>query len=128
MAKNAIPDPLEPGHIDGQNPATPERMPGHTGYYDDANPKTNGPNEERAGGKPAFLFQSGEWSAITLDSSGQNLPAREPGWILKQYFTLGVRNAAPTGVIPEQAIRRVSIDGFYVWRTSSGDRRTGTAP
>jgi hypothetical protein len=25
-----MPDPLEPGHIPGQNPATPERMPGHT--------------------------------------------------------------------------------------------------
>ena len=25
-----MPDPLDPGHIPGQNPATPERMPGHT--------------------------------------------------------------------------------------------------
>jgi hypothetical protein len=25
-----MPDPLAPGHIPGQNPATPERMPGHT--------------------------------------------------------------------------------------------------
>ena len=33
--KAIIPDPLKPGHIQGQNPATPERMPGHTGYYDD---------------------------------------------------------------------------------------------
>lgn len=24
------PNPLEPGHIPGQNPNTPERMPGHT--------------------------------------------------------------------------------------------------
>lgn len=24
------PDPLEPGYIPGQNPATPQRMPGHT--------------------------------------------------------------------------------------------------
>ena len=24
------PDPLEPGHIPGQNPNTPERLPGHT--------------------------------------------------------------------------------------------------
>lgn len=26
----ATPDPLEPGHIPGQNPNTPERLPGHT--------------------------------------------------------------------------------------------------
>jgi len=25
-----MPDPLAPGHIPGQNPATPQRMPGHT--------------------------------------------------------------------------------------------------
>jgi hypothetical protein len=28
-------DPLEPAHIQGQNPATPERMPGHTQVHDD---------------------------------------------------------------------------------------------
>jgi hypothetical protein len=33
MAKDT-PDPLKPAHIPGQNPATPERMPGHTGYYE----------------------------------------------------------------------------------------------
>jgi hypothetical protein len=26
----AMPDPLEPGHIPGQNPNTPQRLPGHT--------------------------------------------------------------------------------------------------
>jgi len=31
----SIPDPLEPGHIQGQNPATPERVPGHTQVHDD---------------------------------------------------------------------------------------------
>ena len=29
------PDPLKPGKIPGQNPNTPERMPGHTGFYED---------------------------------------------------------------------------------------------
>ena len=29
------PDPLKPGKIQGQNPNTPERMPGHTGFYED---------------------------------------------------------------------------------------------
>lgn len=28
-----IPDPLDDGHIEGQNPHTPERVPGHTRYY-----------------------------------------------------------------------------------------------
>lgn len=27
------PDPLASGNIEGQNPATPERAPGHTAYY-----------------------------------------------------------------------------------------------
>jgi hypothetical protein len=30
------PNPLEPAHIPGQNPNTPQRMPGHTGYYSPA--------------------------------------------------------------------------------------------
>ncbi len=34
MAKKRGPDPLEPGHIPGQNAATPQRMPGHTRHYD----------------------------------------------------------------------------------------------
>ena len=27
------PNPLKPAHIPGQNPNTPERMPGHTTYF-----------------------------------------------------------------------------------------------
>lgn len=47
-----VPDPLKPAHIPGQNPNTPERMPGHTGYYDyegseqDKPAKKNVPQEE----------------------------------------------------------------------------------
>ena len=34
MVQNeSLPDPLADGHIEGQNPATPERLPGHTRYY-----------------------------------------------------------------------------------------------
>jgi hypothetical protein len=36
------PDPLAPGHIPGQNPNTPERMPGHTRFYDRAVPTLPG--------------------------------------------------------------------------------------
>ena len=32
---SGTPDSLEPGNIPGQNPQTPERMPGHTSYYED---------------------------------------------------------------------------------------------
>jgi hypothetical protein len=32
------PDPLEPGHITGQNPNTPERVHMHTRYYDNETP------------------------------------------------------------------------------------------
>ncbi len=28
-----MPDPLDPGHIPGQNPNTPQRLPGHTAWY-----------------------------------------------------------------------------------------------
>ena len=29
------PNPLKPANIPGQNPNTPQRMPGHTGFYED---------------------------------------------------------------------------------------------
>ena len=32
--KKRLPVPLKPANIPGQNPATPERMPGHTQFYD----------------------------------------------------------------------------------------------
>lgn len=29
----SVPDPLQPGEIEGQNPNTPERLPGHTRHH-----------------------------------------------------------------------------------------------
>jgi len=47
MAKDT-PDPLKPAHIPGQNPATPERMPRHTGYYEkDEKPDKAAKKEKR---------------------------------------------------------------------------------
>jgi hypothetical protein len=48
MARD-VPDPLKPANIPGQNPATPERMPGHTHYYEekkDPDKKPNDPDED----------------------------------------------------------------------------------
>jgi hypothetical protein len=42
-----VPDPLKPARIPGQNPSTPERVPGHTGYYDD-----EGNQKDRRGSNP----------------------------------------------------------------------------
>jgi hypothetical protein len=30
---DATPDPLEPSHVPGQNPNTPQLLPGHTRWY-----------------------------------------------------------------------------------------------
>lgn len=48
-----LPDPLEPGHIDGQNPMTPERMPGHTAAYGEDAPAAEPPRDKRGESKPA---------------------------------------------------------------------------
>lgn len=121
----SIPDPLEPGNIPGQNPATPERMPGHTTAVE-ATPLADDSNEENLGGRPAFLFRAGEWCGVTLDSSGENLPKTSPtAWQLDRYFTLGVRDAGPGEVAPEQIIRGIRASGFYVWRTTDPLRGVG---
>jgi hypothetical protein len=126
MAKKSVPDPLKPGHIQGQNPATPERMPGHTGYYSDEASSAAG-NEEDLGGRPAFLFRSGKWAGVTLDSSGQNLPKRDDvPWQLDCEFTLGIRHAAPENVTPEQIIRGIHVHGYYIWRPDDPSRTGAT--
>ena len=125
MTNKNIPDPLKAGCITGQNPSTPERLPGHTGYYSDNDSAVAG-NEEELGGRPAFLFRTGEWAGVSLDSSGKNLPGRGEPWQLDQYFTLGVRHAVPANLNPEQIIRGVSADGYFVWRTTDPARTAAT--
>ncbi|MGD9659395.1 MAG: hypothetical protein AB7U61_17445 [Methylocystis sp.] len=105
------PDSLNPGQIEGQNPATPERLPSHTA--DVVSIPAAGANEEELGGRPAFLFESDGLAAVTLDSSGQNLPPRNgAGWQLVRYFTLGVRDAGLAGINPEPIIRRIHKRGL----------------
>jgi hypothetical protein len=122
------PDPLEAGHIDGQHPDTPERMPGHTSNVEGGRGKGID-NEEELGGRPAFLFEAGEQKGVTLDSSGANLPQPSDGsvWRLVRYFTLGVRDVGPLGVNPETVVRGIFSDGFYVWRPSDPSRMQSTS-
>jgi hypothetical protein len=111
------PNPLDPGNIQGQNPSTPERLPGHTSDIP-VRGQMDG-NEEELGGKPAFLFGSGELLAVSLDSSGANLPAAPSGqWQLVRYFTLGVRDPGIDGVNPEVIISGIHAQGFYLWKPS----------
>ena len=120
------PDPLAPGNIPGQNPATPERLPGHSA---DAPPKASMPgNEEELGGRPAFLYHAGDMAAVTLDSSGANLPA-PPGaqpWVLSRDFTLGVRDVGLENMSPEPIIRGIYSEGYYMWRTNDPSHTSGT--
>ncbi len=111
------PDPLKPGHIEGQNPATPERHPGATGEV--RSQHAGDANEEDLGGRPAFLFQSGVLAAITLDSSGANLP--DPGgdrWLLVRTVTLGVRDVG-LDMNPEPVLAAIKSQGHYLWRTDT---------
>jgi hypothetical protein len=120
------PDPLNPGQIEGQNPATPQRLPSHTA--DVASVPAGGANEEELGGRPAFLFEANNLAAVTLDSSGQNLPKSDGGsWRLVRYFTLGVRDAGLAGISPEPIIRGVHARGYYLWRTDTARGGEGTS-
>ncbi|MBS0244332.1 MAG: hypothetical protein JSS20_19350 [Proteobacteria bacterium] len=126
MAKSDIPDSLEPGHIAGQSPAPPERMAGHTAYDFSATAGDQG-NEEDLGGRPAFLYRSGPWSGATLDQRGENLPRRDQPWKLERYFTLGVRDVLPFNATPEQVIRGIRTDGYFVWRENDPSRTAATS-
>lgn len=119
------PNPLEPGHIEGQNPNTPERLPGNTEFVEG---ETNA-NEDTLGGRPAFVYQSGNELAVTLDQSGANLPPPQSGvpWKLVRYFTLGVRDAPAVDRNPETIIRGIALRGYYLWRTDLAIGGEGTS-
>ena len=86
-------------------------------------------NEEELGGVTAFVFKCRDEAAITLESSGANLPALLPPetWIFDRKFTLGVRDVCPIGLNPEPVIRTIRSQGFYVWRPHDPSRRSGTS-
>jgi hypothetical protein len=46
------PDPLKPAKIQGQNPNTPERMPGHTGFHEGGEADKADDEKEEAPKKP----------------------------------------------------------------------------
>jgi hypothetical protein len=111
----ADPDPLKPGHISGQNPATPERMPGSTAQVQSQPPTGN------IDGTPAFLFRSGGMAAVSQDSSGANLPECTEGpWVMERYFMLGVRDVGVLEISPEPIIRGIKATGYYMWRVMRG--------
>lgn len=110
--------PLEPGRIPGQNPATPERLPGHTA---DVEPTEPAGQPGDLAGVPAFLFRSETTCAITLDSSGENLPTlpNDQSWRLAEYVTLGVQHNLLAGVNGDEVVDGVNANGYYVWRPSA---------
>lgn len=111
------PNPLDPGHIPGQHPATPERLPGHTADVPEAGHGGEAANEFELGGRPAFHFRCAGWDGITLDSSGANLPEVDATahWTLQRYITLGVQDVG-VGLNPEPVIQAIADHGFYIWR------------
>jgi len=77
----------------------------------------------------AFLFVSrGDPStyAGTRDPDGGNLPeaGAASGWVLKQEFALGVREAMPVHVAPEPVLRGLEADGYFIWREGSNPKGT----
>jgi len=122
MALHNPSDPLEPGNITGQNPATPERMPGHTAHVADAPIK----HARELVGRPAFLFQTDELSAITLDSSGAILPSYgDADWRLAHYITLGHHDLGRVlDMDNDPIIQALSRDGYFVWRSHAASENS----
>lgn len=111
-------DPLEPGHIVGQHPATPERLPGHTRFHTGAPNKPRRPGE--IAGAPAFLFGTGDLLALTLDQAGANLPPvidSEP-WQLARYVSLTEGELRALGVDPAHVMRILAANGAFRWQRS----------
>jgi hypothetical protein len=107
------PNPLKPGHIDGQNPA--ERMPHATAEVQSQLPHGS------SDGMPAFLFRAGDMAAVSQDSSGANVPESGEGpWVMDKYFTLGVSHVGLLEINPEPVIRGINARGYYMWRVIRG--------
>lgn len=88
-------------------------------------------NEEEFGGRPAYLFFSGELAGVTLDPSGANLPEQPGGepWRLDRSFVLGVRDVGLLDMNPEPLVQGIKTDGYYVWRPGApGLKRSEAGP
>jgi len=125
MGRSDVHDLTKPRCRVGDSPAASTRRTGSIDGFTDKELLDDAVNEEDHGGRPAYLFRSGKWAAITLESSGANLPDRGCEWHLEQQFTLGIRSAAPPGIIPEQCVRSIHAHGYFVWRPRS-EPRAGT--
>jgi len=111
------PDPLADGNIDGQNPATPERLPGHTsGVESQFGAAAHSIEDLR--GRPAFLYESGPLRAVSLTSDSSALPAAAGGgtWRLSGYLTLGEPDPALADMGPEMVLEAVAAHAHCIWR------------
>lgn len=120
--RQGVPDPLADGHVEGQNPSTPERMPGHTAFFSDDEKSPLLSTEPLLDGRPAFVLASGETYGITFDSSGNNLPPRPDGgtWILVQYASTSKDELGALGLDPLAAARDMAAVGFHIWTREPG--------
>ena len=70
--------------------------------------------------RTAFLFQcgNGELFAVSLDTSGANIPRTlcTHGWRCREAFRLGVHEAMPVAISPEPILRGIKADGYFIWR------------
>lgn len=114
------PDPLARGNIEGQNPATPERLPGHTSEVASQSGAAARTTTELRG-RPAFLFEAAPFLAVALNSDSSALPAPPEGgtWRLSGYLTLGEPESALAGMDPEKVLAAVSSHAHCVWRRQS---------
>ena len=109
-------DPLAAGHIEGQNPATPERLPEHTRFHTGRPFKPRRPRE--INGVPAFLFEAGGLLALSLDQSGANLPPvpDAEAWRLSRYVSLSEDELRTLGLEPAHVLRILAVNGTFCWQ------------
>jgi hypothetical protein len=65
----------------------------------------------------AHLFASaeGNFYAVTLQPSGNNLPADGGPWTYERAFALGIQEVLPVDVSAEPMLRGLTSRGYFMW-------------
>jgi hypothetical protein len=81
---------------------------------------TGAADDEDILSRPAHLYASGRWRALSYIADPEKLPLAPDGtqWHYEGCLALGVQHVELPGTEPEPAMTGITARGYYIWQTS----------
>lgn len=73
--------------------------------------------------RPAYLFVSGRWRAVSTRRDMTELPPPPNGapWCFERSVALGVQRVELPGTEPEPVVTGLAANGYYIWQISTDE-------